>query len=88
MCKDSQSNHNAISEEGNTMIKVLHWILGISGSISLILAAILKMVNVVILHAGPQTFFEFTIACGLASIALSLIDLSSNLKKNSTSKID
>ncbi len=70
------------------MMKKLHWILGIGGGMSLILAVIFKIVNVSILTATPRTFFRFTVVCCLASIALSLIDLSSNLKRDSVSNVD
>ena len=70
------------------MIEKLHWILGIGGGISLILAVIFKIVNVYVLTATPRTFFRFTVVCCLASIALSLIDLSSSLKKSSAPNAD
>ena len=59
------------------MIKMLQWILGIAAALSLILAIIFRLANTYVLTIGPITFFRFTIACCLASIALSLIELSS-----------
>ena len=56
--------------------KVLHWILGISAGLSLILGVIFKLARVVVLYTRPMSFFKFTAVCCLASIALSMIELS------------
>ncbi len=62
------------------MMKTLHWILGIGGGLSLILGVIFKLAGIVVLRAPPGSFLRFTAVCCLASIALSLIELSSNKK--------
>ena len=62
------------------MIKMLHWILGIAAGLSLVLGVIFKLFGVTILTAQPSTFLRFTFTCCLASMALSLIDLSGKLR--------
>ena len=62
------------------MMKALHWILGISGGLSLIVGVIFKLAGFVVRNAPPGSFLRFTATCCLASIALSLIELSSNRK--------
>lgn len=58
------------------MIKVLQWILGIVAGLSLILGVIFKLAHIVVLTAAPISFLRFTATCCLASIALSMIELS------------
>ena len=57
------------------MIKVLQWILGVTAGLSLIVAVIFKVTHTYILLANSTTFVRLTITCCLASIALSLIEL-------------
>ncbi len=59
------------------MVKNLQWILGISAALSLVLGVIFKLFGVIVLNTGPPSFIKFTVTCSLASMALSLVDLSS-----------
>ena len=61
----------------NTMIKMLQWILGVAAALGLVLAIIFRLARAYPLTVGPPTLFRFTVACCLASIALSLVELSS-----------
>ena len=62
------------------MIKVLQWVLGVIAALSLALGVIFKLASVVVLTAAPIAFLRFTATCCLASIALSMIELSSKSK--------
>lgn len=66
------------------MIKVLQLILGVAAGLSLVLSVIFKLVynfsGKFVFHTTPEAFFQFTIVCCLASIALSLVELSSKHK--------
>jgi len=65
-------------------MKILHWILGISAALSLIIGVIFRIVHIFtgtyILGMAPGSLLIFTITCCLASIALSMIELT--CKKN------
>ena len=66
-----------VCEGGVTMIKALHWVLGIAAGLSLVLGVVFRLFDVVIFNMGRLAFLQFTATCSLASMALSLVDLSS-----------
>ncbi len=65
------------------MIRMLQWVLGISAGLGLILGIIFKLARVVVLNVGSVTFRNLTVTCCLASIALSLIELSNKVGTSS-----
>lgn len=68
------------------MIKVLHWILGISAALGLILSVIFKVIyglaQVTVFTITARGGLLFTATCCLASIALSLFELSSKSRSD------
>ena len=64
----------------------LHWILGIGAGLSLVLAMVFKLVFALagqVIQVGPGAFLRFTAVCCLASIALSMVEISGKLKGSS-----
>lgn len=70
------------------MIRILHWILGIAAGLSLVLGVIFKLIysigGVVVFSTSPRACLLFTATCCLASIALSMIELSSKSEGTKT----
>ena len=62
------------------MTKWLQWILGIAAALGVVLAIIFKLTRTYVYSVGSPTIFKFIVVCCLASIALSLIELSSKCK--------
>jgi uncharacterized integral membrane protein len=66
------------------MIKVLHWVLGILAALSLALSVIFKLIynfaRVIVFTTTPRALLLFAATCCLASIALSMIELSCKAK--------
>ena len=62
------------------VIMVFHWILGIAAGLSLILGVVFKIVygfsKTFVFSVEPVSFLQFTAVCCLASVALSMVDLS------------
>ena len=61
----------------------LHWILGIGAGLSLVLGMIFKLVFALagrVIPISPGAFLRFTAVCCIASIALSMIEISGKLK--------
>jgi hypothetical protein len=67
------------------MIRILQWILGVSAGLSLVFSVIFKLIfnttRSIIFSTTPSAFLQFTATCCLASIALSMIQLSSRPKE-------
>ncbi len=66
------------------MIKVLNRVLVIAAALSFILGIIFKLIYVFaktfVLNTTPSALFQFTAICCLASIALSLIEISGKIR--------
>ena len=66
------------------MIKLLNGILGIAGALGFILGIVFKLVYIFsrtyVLNTTPSALFQFTAICCLASIALSLIEISRKVR--------
>lgn len=65
------------------MIRKLHWILGIGAGLSLVLGMVFKLVFALagrVIQVSPGAFLRFTAVCCIASIALSMIEISGKLK--------
>mgnify|MGYP001121403204 CR=1 FL=1 len=62
------------------VIKILHWILGILAGLSLLVGVIFKLIynisRAIVFSTTPRACLLFTATCCLASIALSMIEMS------------